>query len=451
MLKRRRQSKQSPSEVEEDVSSGGNVFSASARGASYLILLQLFTRLLTFTFNQLILRHTNPSVFGFATIQLELLSSTILFLSREGFRIALQRERGEIQRTVNLAFVPFVTGIFGALVGCYGFWRGADAEVKGLGGFKLSIMLYVIAAVVELFSEPCFAVAQQMLMFRVRTLAEGFAVVMRCAVTYVTTAQLSQRGRLDEFGAVPFGVGQLAYAIVLAGVYLFVISKRVNLLPRHIVEKGNRYFFHRPTLWLAFSVTGQSLFKHLLTEGDKFVLTVLTTPYTQGIYAVVSNYGISNQYPTNDRLSNSTNPLPTSRRNPPNNLIETSRRSQSEIYVPIIPTPYNAFETPHPSRNNNTHPCVAITTVSRPPDFQPSPWPKSVSTQYLPSNTVRIPLLYSHHGHQWSHRIIYCISCHNTRLGKTIACDDCILYRLPCRIVGIIKRSEHGWRRTCLG
>ena len=135
MLKRRQQSKQSPSEVEEDVSSTGNVFSASARGASYLILLQLFTRLLTFTFNQLILRHTHPSVFGFATIQLELLSSTILFLSREGFRIALQREQGEIQRTVNLAYIPFITGIFGAIVGCYGFWRGADAEVKELGGF----------------------------------------------------------------------------------------------------------------------------------------------------------------------------------------------------------------------------------------------------------------------------------------------------------------------------
>ena len=246
-------------------------------------------------------------------------------------------------------------------------------------------------------------------------------------------------------------LGQLAYAVVLAGVYLFVISKRVNLLPRQIAEQGKRYFFHRPTLWLAFSVTGQSLFKHLLTEGDKFVLTVLTTPYTQGIYAVVSNYGIFTQYLTNDRLSNSTDPLPTSRRNPPNNLIETARHSRSEIYVPIIPTHHNSFETPHPSRNINPHPRATITAVPRPPDLEPPPWSKSVSTQYLPSNTVCISLLYSYHGCQRCHRIIYCISCHNRRLGKTISCDDCILHRLPCRIVGIIKRSEHGWRRTCLG
>ena len=250
MLKHRQQSPQSPSEREEDASSSsGSLFSASAKGASYLILLQLFTRLLTFTFNQLILRHTNPSVFGFATIQLELLSSTILFLSREGFRIALQRGRGEIHRTVNLAYIPFITGIFAAIIGCYGFWRGADVEVQALRGFGMSIVLYGIATVVELFSEPCFAVAQQMLMFRVRTLAEGFAVVMRCAVTYVTTISLSRQGRLDEFGAVPFGLGQLAYAIVLAGVYIVVISRRVNLLPQQIAEEGTIYLFHRPTLW----------------------------------------------------------------------------------------------------------------------------------------------------------------------------------------------------------
>ena len=295
MTSLRQRRKETLNVPEKDDGGSGSVFSASARGASYLILLQLFTRLLTFTFNQLILRHTSPAVFGFATIQLELLSSTILFLSREGFRIALQRERGEIQRVVNLAYIPFVTGIFGAILSCYGFWRGADPEVKQLGGFTSSIVLYGIATVLELFIEPCFAVAQQMLLFRVRTLAEGLAVIVRCGVTYLTTMYLAREGQLDEYAALPFGLGQLGYAFVLAVVYLFAISRRVSIVPRRISQSKTRasYWFHMPTLWLAFSVTGQSLFKHLLTEGDKLVLTFLTTPYTQGLYAVVSNYGIS--------------------------------------------------------------------------------------------------------------------------------------------------------------
>jgi oligosaccharide translocation protein RFT1 len=214
---------------------------------------------------------------------------------------------------VNLAYIPFVTGIIGAIVGCSGFWWAADAEVKALGGSGISICLYGIATVVELFSEPCFAVAQQMLMFRVRTLAEGLAVVARCAVTYTATISLQQRGRLGEFGALPFGLGQLAYAIVLTGVYLFIISKQVTLFPRRILanKPGTGYWFYLPTLRLAFSVTGQSLFKHILTEGDKFVLTMLTTPYTQGIYAVVSNYGNPLRSPSNDRFFDSSDPLPT--------------------------------------------------------------------------------------------------------------------------------------------
>jgi oligosaccharide translocation protein RFT1 len=266
--------------------------STSAKGASYMILLQLLTRLLSFTLNQLLLRYITPSIFGFATVQLELLSGTVLFLSREGFRIAVQRERGDLQRIVNVAYIPFLTGVPATLVGCYSLWRGADAEVRQLGGFTGSIVLYGIATLVELAVEPCFAITQQMFLFRVRTTAEGTAVLTRCVITYISTIYFTRRGQLVEGGALPFGLGQLAYAVILAGVYSSIISKRASLTPRKITDGSVSYWFHRPTLWLAFSVTGQSLFKHLLTEGDKVVLTILTTSSTQGIYALVSNYGI---------------------------------------------------------------------------------------------------------------------------------------------------------------
>jgi hypothetical protein len=61
------------------------------KGASYLVFMQLFSRLLTFTLNQLLLRFTAPEVLGLASIQLDLLSSVVLFLSREAFRCVLMR------------------------------------------------------------------------------------------------------------------------------------------------------------------------------------------------------------------------------------------------------------------------------------------------------------------------------------------------------------------------
>lgn len=98
-----------------------SLLGASLRGTSYLIGLQLISRVLTFGLNTLILRYTSPSVFGFATIQLELLLNTILFLCREGFRLAVQRlptasdkkaQQQIQQEIINLSSIPVVLGLF---------------------------------------------------------------------------------------------------------------------------------------------------------------------------------------------------------------------------------------------------------------------------------------------------------------------------------------------------
>ena len=44
-------------------------------------------------------------------------------------------------------------------------------------------------------------------------------------------------------------------------------------------------------LSLAVVLTGQSLFKHLLTQGDKIVLSLGSSHYSQGLYALAQNYG----------------------------------------------------------------------------------------------------------------------------------------------------------------
>ena len=42
---------------------------------------------------------------------------------------------------------------------------------------------------------------------------------------------------------------------------------------------------------MAVVFTQQSLFKHLLTQGDKIVLTWGSSLFDQGVYGVVTNYG----------------------------------------------------------------------------------------------------------------------------------------------------------------
>ena len=50
-------------------------------------------------------------------------------------------------------------------------------------------------------------------------------------------------------------------------------------------------YFDPALLHLAGAMTLQSVFKHFLTEGDKFVVSRVSPLADQGGYAVASNYG----------------------------------------------------------------------------------------------------------------------------------------------------------------
>ena len=94
--------------------------SSEARAVGGMFLLQLFQKLLSVLLNQLVLRHlsassssqstASPESFGVAAVQLELLLSSLLFLSREGIRLALLRtvvqEEKHLQQVVNLSSLP---------------------------------------------------------------------------------------------------------------------------------------------------------------------------------------------------------------------------------------------------------------------------------------------------------------------------------------------------------
>lgn len=73
-------------------------------------MFNVFQKLLTFGMNQIIVRYSTPEVFGIAAVQLELLLSTLLFLSREGIRLALLRStlhnKISLQQFVNMSWIP---------------------------------------------------------------------------------------------------------------------------------------------------------------------------------------------------------------------------------------------------------------------------------------------------------------------------------------------------------
>ena len=202
----------------------GDVVSASARGVSFLILVQVVSRALTFALNQSLLRYISPALFG-ASTQLDLFVITVLYFSRESVRFALQRYNGKIQVTINMAYLPLLIGApFELLTGIV----YARTFLPEVGYVKEALLIYAASAIIELLAEPSFAIAQQLLLYNLRAQNETFATIARCLCTFACVYVAHLYG--SDIGILPFAYGQLAYASTL----FLCFSSRVVLSTEYI-------------------------------------------------------------------------------------------------------------------------------------------------------------------------------------------------------------------------
>ncbi|KAG8983504.1 Oligosaccharide translocation protein rft1, partial [Tulasnella sp. 427] len=272
--------------------------------ASSLMLLQLLSRGVTFALNQALARLASPAVFGTASIQFELLSSTILFLSREGVRNALLRaksddgDESEDAKTTstmhpsveNISLLPPLLGVPVALLSALLYLYLTPSTTLSQPYFTESVAIYAFAAVLVLLSEPLYIKAQNDLRFGIRVRAEGSAVILK-AIVAVTVIVLGG----EDKALLAFALGQGAYGLCTLVVFWLAYPTRLKLWPSKITETlhGNvrQYYFEPKLLNLSIAMTSQSLFKHLLTEGDKFAVSMVSSLEDQGAYAIASNYG----------------------------------------------------------------------------------------------------------------------------------------------------------------
>lgn len=286
---------------------------SALRGATLLIALQLATRLLTFAANQALLRLLDAPLLGLSA-RLEAFYLAVVFFSREAGRVAVQRqpvsppggkgegEKGkgagparEGQAVVNLSYIAPLLGL--VVSASLGSAMRSGSEPS----FNDALVYYALASALELLSEPSFALAQLRLRFGTRAAAEALAGVARCAATLASAWALSRRG---DVGVLPFAYGQVAFGTVLllwysASGWSIARQGGFSILPRRIPQGGKDAegadyllgYFYKPTLRLAGTMSAQSVVKHFLTQGDTFLVSLLSTPRAQGVYALAGNYG----------------------------------------------------------------------------------------------------------------------------------------------------------------
>ncbi|MCJ1389777.1 Oligosaccharide translocation protein rft1 [Xylographa bjoerkii] len=291
-----------------------NVLARSARGATFLILLQIGSRALTFAVNQVLLRFLSPELLGISS-QLELYCISVLYFARESLRVSLQRQRVDTregdhgppeirnitsrraQEVVNLSYIAVLLGPLLAFTFAALYVRKAGPAVLAIPYLYQSLVLFSIATIVELLAEPCFVVAQQQMLYGLRASAESSATFTRCVLTCAVVVWASVSGQ--NLGVLPFAVGQSGYASVLNIVYYGKIWRNsskegYSLFPQPVGADTSDYvlsLFYRPTLTLSMNLYAQSGLKHLLTQGDSVLIALFTNLSSQGVYALASNYG----------------------------------------------------------------------------------------------------------------------------------------------------------------
>lgn len=244
-----------PNSPEVDFTSGSapgepSLLSKSAEGATFLIVLQVGSRALTFAVNQLLLRYLSPELLGIST-QLEVYSISVLFFARESLRVAIQRQNGsnvddegnrkqhlysnkprnerslasrKTQEIVNLAYISITLGLLFAFVLAWAYLQSlrSDPSILETPYFRQALQLYGVAAFLELLAEPCFVVVQQKSKYRIRAAAESSATISRCLMACGSVIVATRNGL--NIGVLPFAFGQCTYALSLLLIYYRNVS-----------------------------------------------------------------------------------------------------------------------------------------------------------------------------------------------------------------------------------
>lgn len=248
---------------------------ASARAAARGTMWTVSLKLLSFAATQWTLRTLDPVALGKASIQLELMLSTTLFVAREGFRLALTKPDTDF----NVAWISPQVGTLASVLALSVHWVYGDQDDFD---YRLAGFLYCLASWIEAWAEPWALWSLRNMDIATKAKAEGVATMIK------TLSLVLLLPVLPEWPISAFGVSQLLYAMTYS-----LSLYRSTSPPPPPRRKSYYYLFDSSssTLYLVGLFTVQGIFKHVLTEGDRIVLTSLADHYHQGVYAMGSAYG----------------------------------------------------------------------------------------------------------------------------------------------------------------
>lgn len=244
----------------------------------------------------------NPEPLGKANVQLELsLTAFTLFITREGFRLALTRRIGPENERTRWLTIPTVLVVGNLAMAWHLLWVCRRRHHQDDKDYRWAGILYCVAAMIEGSAEPAVVYFLRRLDVTARASAEAVGVLVKTATVAMALRWFSTKNAMHAnttYLVTAFGFAQIAYALTYFVIlYTKYWNQRFRKQPKATTatDPDTRWTWascwHPPTMYMTLIFTIQGIFKFALTEGDRIVMSLLATSYDQGVYAMGSAYG----------------------------------------------------------------------------------------------------------------------------------------------------------------
>jgi oligosaccharide translocation protein RFT1 len=289
-------------------------------------------------------QYQSPITLG-TNVQFELLMTCILFIGREGFRLAITNNgptnnhqkndndknaistddsNNHSKRTKQHPVVELggsgvawltipVTWTMAALALIWHLYhcRTTDDSNNNSDDYFYAGILYCCAAMIEGCAEPAVLYYLQSLSITEKASAEGMSSMVKTATTVmllqsIHTTTTTTNSSISSYPLTMLGTSQIMYAITYAIILYGTLWRRGQMQQVWVTRpsphqeepstssassSASLSYWHQPTIQLIVLFTLQSILKLALTEGDRILLSLLAGSYDQGLYALGSAYG----------------------------------------------------------------------------------------------------------------------------------------------------------------
>jgi len=270
----------------------GEALDAAVRLVSVNVFLEVALKVFTFLLKAVCLRYVSTEVLGIANIRLLLMQQTIVFLSREPFRKScIGAVTTPLQDIVNIVwFVPVLGTAYSLLFSFIWCFLLPQPDPDLYPKYNQAVLVYAFSAILELIAEPCYIVAQVKREVTPGVVIIGISTLNSCIIT---AALLINESTED---LTSFTIGQFAYGcsyLLLFYFYFLMNSTYLKLTFVDILPNYTDHFLNKELFNTTKKFVSQSVIKQLLTEGEKYIMTVFSAlSYSeQGMYDVVNNLG----------------------------------------------------------------------------------------------------------------------------------------------------------------